>query len=188
MSRFLLVDSFIVFYIFLLIIGCNKRKNLNNAQEIILLLDSTESIINNPKMRIDIDKIVFTYNDSIVMSRHYGESVLQSIFFKMDDNYYEKRITRTMLGEYTGIDSILTLTQKDTSFVYYSGIEFFALVMQLTLSDCQYEISHHNQGYMTSKRSLYDTAYQEIFFYDKNYLIDKFVNTFKDNKYVYVKK
>ncbi|GHT70539.1 hypothetical protein FACS1894155_12880 [Bacteroidia bacterium] len=80
------------------------------------------------------------------------------------------------------------LPRKDTSFVYKSAYNFIPIVQSYSYADCQYNIRKVGDEYRSIKKSLIDTTYKEIFFYDKDYRIYKFINTWKDNRYVYVKK
>ncbi len=90
--------------------------------------------------------------------------------------------------EYLGMDTILSFYKSDTTFVYHSAFDFILLVFYYSYADCQYKILKEKNAYKSIKTSLIDTTYREIFYYDKDYYIYKFINTYKDNYCVYVKK
>jgi hypothetical protein len=88
--------------------------------------------------------------------------------------------------DYLGIDTILTFAQKDTTFIYKSKRDdAIVLFVDLSLFDSKYTISKDGNNYKTVKQSLADSTYKEIIFYDKNYRIYKFINTWQGYECVY---
>jgi len=141
------------------------------------------------------DSIVIHYysNDSILLLKYSNGVYKQSLYFNKNDDFFEKRISVTEVGNFVGIDSILTFSKNDTVFEYKSARRFIPLIQDYSYANCIYTIKHKGSEYITIKQSTLqqstlDTTYKEIFFYDKDYNIYKFINTWKDNECVYVKK
>lgn len=61
-------------------------------------------------------------------------------------------------------------------------------LIDISLFDSQYNIAKEGNNYKSIKQSLIDTTYKEIIFYDKDYRIYKYINTWKGEKCVYMKK
>lgn len=86
------------------------------------------------------------------------------------------------------VDTILTFSKKGTNFFYKSGLYFIPNVPMFSIADNRYTIKRLKNGYMSIKQSTANTAYKEIYFYDENYIINKYILVWKDNRYVYVRK
>lgn len=156
--------------------------------------DSIVSKLNDEMFKYDSLFIERARQDSLVIIRYLGgDGYYNYIPFSLIDNvFYEKRITPQEIEEgetETSIISIPTFMQKDTSFTYFPEDDFFPVfVVDLSFDKSKYIIERDNDGFTTTKQSLVDTTYKEIYYYDRNYNIYKFVNTWKDNKCVYIRK
>ena len=176
---------------FLLIIALYSCKN--HEKTVILSYDEKLSTIYDKSLIRDSIIIHYYTNDSILLLKYSNGDYKQSLYFRMDDVFFEKRTSVTEVGEFVGIDSILTFSKKDTIFEYKSARRFIPLLQDYSYADCIYTIKHEGNEYRTIKQSTlqqstFDTTYKEIFFYDKDYNIYKYINTWKDNECVYVKK
>jgi hypothetical protein len=153
----------------------------------VLSFDSTVSHVEEDKLIRDSIVINYYSRDSILLLKYYdGDYTLYRYFYK-DNEVFEKRIKENLWDGFLGIDSILTFSKKDTLFLYRYNL-FIVMVTDYGYADCIYTIKQERNEYMTIKQSTIDTTYKEILFYDKNYNIYKFVNTWKNNRYIYVKK
>jgi len=171
---------------FFLLFSCQKYANKEHSYILFFYPDS--SSVSKP---FNNDSILITYygKDSIIVKNYYHGNYYQNIFFQKNGSFAEKRFVANFPEQIFEIDTILTLTKKDTSFVYHSNRDnFIVTLVDLSLFDSRYTISKERKKYKTIKQSLVDTTYKEIFFYDKDYNIYKFINTWKGNKCVYVKK
>ena len=177
-----------IFFIFMtvLIYSCNKQDNQFNKTA--LYFDSTISHAQEETLIRDSIVIQYYANDSILLLKYSNGNYKRSHFFNINDVFLERRMRTTEVGEFLGIDSILSFSKIDTIFEYKSARRFIPTVQDYSYADCIYKIQHEGNEYMTIKQSVIDTTYKEVFFYDKDYNIYKFVNTWKDNKCVYVKK
>ena len=174
------------YFFFMLIIAFYSCKNLDKT--IVLNFDSDLSAVYEKKLIRDSIVIYYYSNDSMLLLKYFNGDYKQSQYFKKDNDFYERRISVTENREFRGIDSILTFSKKDTVFKYNSARSFLITVLDYSYADCIYNIIHERNEYMTIKQSAIDTTYKEIFFYDKNYNIFKYINTWKDNQCVYVRK
>jgi hypothetical protein len=163
---------------------CNKQNNNNRL--VTLCLDTNNSQYTDD--RFLIDSINVEYNDSIKIIRYNGDYQFESIYHKIKDGIYEIRERCNEESECFGTDTILTFYKLDTTFIYNSAYIFIPMVFFYTLADCKYDIIKEENGYKTTKQSLIDTTYKEVYYYDDSYNIHKYINTWKDNKCVYVKK
>jgi hypothetical protein len=170
----------------LVVIVFSSCKNENKT--IILNFEAELSTANETSLIRDSIVIQYYSNDSILFLKYSNGDYKRSRYFNMNNVFFERRISVTEVGEFVGIDSILTFSKKDTVFEYKSARRFIPIVQDYSFADCIYSIKHKGDEYKTIKQSLVDSTYKEIFFYDKNYHIYKYVNTWKDNKCVYVKK
>lgn len=164
--------------------SCNGHTNIDN--KISLYFDRSESTIIDE--RFNLDSIGFQYSkDSIILYIRQ----LELPFFKKHGNIYELREAYRDMIDYERTDSILTFSTKDTTFTYGSVIDgdFIPNAFDYSLADCKYEIKKiGNNSYVTTKQSLVDTTFKEIYYYDKEYQITKFVNTYKGNICIYTPK
>ncbi|GHT00795.1 hypothetical protein FACS189421_13230 [Bacteroidia bacterium] len=127
--------------------------------------------------------------DSILIKNYYNGHYYQNVYFNREDNFFEKRYVTNLPEDIFEVDTILSFSKKDTTFIYKSNRDdFIVTLIDLSLFNSHYIIQGENNNYTLIKQSLVDSTYKEIFFYDKNYHIYKYVNTWKDNKCVYVKK
>ena len=180
-SKFLLIITSIS-----LLFCCNK--NNNYEKHVTLLLDTIDSNYSDERFLIDSINIEFT--DSISVFFNTGDYTNLRVFYKHKNGMYEirERFNEKPDSEYLGIDTILTFYKSDTTFIYHSAFDFIPLVFYYSFADCKYEMLKENDTYKTIKQSLIDTTYREIYYYDKYYNIYKYINTWKDNNCVYVKK
>jgi hypothetical protein len=174
----------LIIVVSLLSFCCNKQND--NYKRVTLFLDFKNSQYTDN--RFLIDSINVEYNDSIKIIRYTGDYQFESIYYKNKNGIYESRKRCNEELECFGTDTILTFYKSDTTFIYNSAYEFISLVFYYTLADCKYDIIKENDIYKTIKQSLIDTTYREKFFYDENYNIYKYINTWKENECVYVKK
>jgi hypothetical protein len=134
--------------------------------------------------------LITNYNkDSIIIKNYYKGSYFQYTYFWKNNDFYEERHIVNYPEQIFEIDTILTFSHKDTAFLYHSNRDdFIVTLVDLSLFNSKYTILQDRKGYRTIKQSLVDTTYTEIFYYDQNYDIYKFVNTWRDNKCIYVRK
>lgn len=181
------LKCFSVVFICILICSCNENKIANNR--INLIMDATTSTVIDK--RFCLDSISFHYDkDSVFMYKHFSNRYFETSFFYSKNDLYEWRdIYDDLAGAYLGKDSILTFSTKEISFVYNSTIEFITTTWDYPFADCKYEIKKiGDDNYTTTKQSLVDTTYKEIYFYNKNYQVSKFINTYKGNICIYTLK
>lgn len=162
--------------------GCNE--NYKNERDIFLLDIKNSFIVDT---QLIINKMEIVYSDSILIKSTYGDKTIETIFYKKGDDMYEYRHTQDANRQYK-IDSILTLSLKDTMFIYNSYFDFPLYLFQFPLTSSEYKIQKKDNFYTTIRKSLIDTTYKEIYFYNEDFKIYKFINLYKNNKYVYVKK
>ncbi|MDR3046361.1 MAG: hypothetical protein LBU51_01950 [Bacteroidales bacterium] len=174
---------FFIITVVLLLFSCSKQ---NDNRCLTLLLDPKSSEYTDDRFLIDSINVI--YDDSLKIIRHTGDYQFESRFHQDENGIYEIRERCNEELDCFGTDTILTFYKSDTTFIYHSAYKFIPLVFFYTLADCKYEIISIDNNYKTIKQSIIDTTYKEIFFYDKNYHIYKYVNTWKDNKCVYIKK
>jgi hypothetical protein len=174
------------FLILLLILSCQEQNNKYYSYK--LIFDTNLSDVNEKSLIID--SLIFNKHnkDSIFMEKCSNGKCFQFTFLLSNGEFYERRYSFNDVGDFFGIDSILTFSKRDTSFIYKSEYEFIPIVQSYSYADCKYTIRKTGNDFVTEKQSLIDTTYKEIFFYDKDYHIYKFINTWKDNTCVYVKK
>jgi len=169
----------------ILIFSCNK----NEEKEVLysLLFDAENSSISEPFFRDSI--LVVNREDSIIIKNYYGENHYQNIYLKCNSEFFEKRYVSNLPEHFFGIDTIITFAQKDTSFVYKSKRDdFIVTLIDLSLFNSYYIIQRNGNNYMTIKQSCVDTTYKEMFYYDKDYNIYKFINTWNGDTIVYLTK
>ena len=174
------------YFIITLIITLCSCKDHNKT--IILNFDFDLSSVYEKRLIRDSIVIQYYSNDSILLLKYSNGDYKQSVYFKMGNAFFERRISVSEIGEFVRIDSVLTFSKSDTVFGYKSARKFIPTVLDLSYADCIYTIKHESNGYMSIKQSVIDTTYKEIYFYDMNYNIFKYINTWKDNQCVYVRK
>jgi len=171
---------------FLIIIALSSC--INHGKTTVLKYDSDLSTVYEKRLIRDSIVIHYYSTDSILLLKYSNGDYKQSVYFKMGNAFFERRISVSEIGEFVRIDSVLTFSKSDTVFGYKSARKFIPTVLDLSYADCIYTIKHESNGYMSIKQSVIDTTYKEIYFYDMNYNIFKYINTWKDNKCVYVRK
>jgi hypothetical protein len=180
------IKYFLLFAISLLILSCNRQSKKEVID--ILVFDAINSSVDAPFFR---DSLVITYYkaDSILIKNYFKGNYYQNIYCNNENAFWERRFVSNLPENIFEIDSILTFSKCDTSFFYKSRRDdFLVTLVDLALFDGKYTIQKEDNNYKTIKQSMTDTTYKEIFFYDKNYNIYKYINTWKENKCVYVKK
>ena len=118
-----------------------------------------------------------------------GKPCRKSTYFYSNNRLFEKRWT--LIPEFTGfikLDTILTFSKVDTSFLYKSGMSFIPTFLDYEKADCIYITRKIGNEYLLIKQSTVETSFKEMFFYDENYNISKYIHSWKNNRYVYVKK
>ena len=166
--------------------ACNKQTNKELTYT--LSLDTILSSTNESFFR---DSITITYygKDSILIKNYDNRYILENLYLNFNNVFYEKRWVYNPIIDYSGIDTILTFTQKDTTFIYKSKRDdFIVTFVDITFFDSKYTIVKDGNDYKTIKQSLADSTYTEIIFYDKDYHIYKFISTYRDDTCVFVEK
>lgn len=166
------------------LVSCEANK------KVVLVLDKSSSHIDDD--RFPLDSVCFNYTDSIIMYKYYPKRHFEVYFFKSENAVYERRSVydynnSTISGEYVRDDYVLTLSVQDTTFIYKYTQQFLATVWDYSYADSKYEIRKINEGeYITTKQSLIDSTYKEIFYYNKDFQVTKFINTYKENICIYI--
>jgi hypothetical protein len=185
-----------IFYIGLVIltsISCINTSN-KNTEKIIFSYDPISSSLVDTIFKYD--SLFFEKTkDSITITRYLGGQgyYYYSEFYLQNNIFYELRISPHIIEEEkedsNTVISIPMFSIKDTIFDYFPEKDFLpAFVMDLSFNRCNYRMMKNDDEFITIKQSLVDTTYKEIYFYDKNYNLYKYINTWKDNKCVYVKR
>lgn len=174
--------------------SCNKNEFSNVILgNITLSYDSNSSILFDKEFRYDSLFIDRVRKDSMVITRYLGGDGYcdHTMFSLIGHVFYENRIVPQIImdGETeTSIILIPIFLQKDTAFYYIPKDDFLAFFVQdLSFDKCKYQIKKSNKEFLTIKQSLTDTTYSEIYYYDQYYNIYKYINTWKNNKCVYVR-
>jgi hypothetical protein len=185
------IKAFIyILFLSVICMACNS-----DIEKYSLICDKSVSSIVDDKFMYD-SMFVSVYNaDSIIISRYLGSEgfSLKSKFIKENGNFYELRLGPQIVEEGkendTYITHIITFSLKDTVFEYCPKDDYTSIfVFNLGYDRCKYEIKKQNDNeYITIKQSLIDTTYREIYFYDRNYILTKYINTWRENKCVYLK-
>lgn len=180
-NKYFVLLLLIMFFLF----SCsNKKRNFTYT----LLYDIENSTVEKPFFRDSI-LIIYYGKDSILMKNYYQGEYFQNIYFNDKNTYSEKRYVSNFPEQIFETDTILTFSHEDTTFLYYSNRDdFIVTLVDLSLFNSKYVILQDEKGYRTIKQSLVDSTYNEIYYYDRNYNVYKFVNTWKDNECVYVRK
>lgn len=167
-----------------LVSSCKKNESCLRDLTTVLLLNKANSTIDDSSFIMDKMNII-NYADSILIYRFYEKDTFRSIYLGSGNKMYELRQQKWSITDKQGIDTILTFSLKDTSFINKSSFEIPMILFQLSLTDSKYKIERNNDGYKTTKQSLTDTTYKEVFYYDDNFHIYKFINIYKKNKCIY---
>jgi len=171
--------SLFIFILLMTLISCHN----DNNKSITLILDSSVSEYTDERFLIDSIQIV--YGDSIKILRYTGDYIYESNFYKYDDKIFELRERCNEESECFGMDTILTFSKSDTTFIYKSSYDFISIVFQYTLADNIYSIMKEGNMFVTTKQSLVDSTYTERFYYDNSFNINKFANTYQGNTCIY---
>ena len=159
----------------------------------ILSYDSIVSNLNEEKFKYDSLFIERIRKDSLVITRYLGGDGFHNIIPFSNKNgvfYEERQIPQLIIEGETETSTILipTFSLKDTIFTYVPKDDFFPVfIVDLSFDKTKYEIRKDKGGFTTFKQSLIDTTYTETYFYDDKFNIYKFINTWQDNKCVYVR-
>jgi len=188
--RFTLIALTVVTFV-----SCSRPDSSNIVLgKTVLYYDSINSILDNEIFKYDSFFINRITRDSMIITRYLGGEgyYFHTTFSLKNHLFYENRqIPQSIIeGETeTSIIFIPTFMQKDTNFFYTPKDEFIAFfVNDLGFDKCNYQIKKNNNEFITIKQSLTDTTYFEIYYYDKYFNIYKYINTWKDNKCVYMRK
>jgi len=177
------------FFVFIIIIICfisctNKTSNIR------LTVDTDNSIIAEPLFIYDSITIKNS-PDSIIFIKYSNGRPYITRLFERKSEFYEIRktfdfgLTEDSLPSFR-IDTLITLSTKDTSYNFKYGL-ITLTVFGLQFSSMYYDFTREGNMYKTFKRSMQDSTYTEILYYDKNYQINKFINTWRNNKIEYTK-
>ncbi|BEG99243.1 hypothetical protein [Bacteroides sedimenti] len=174
----------LIFFLSSFYVGANYEGTKKEHRSV-LVFDVDSSSCEKPFFR-DSLLIIYYDEDSLLIKNFYKGNYYQNIYFNSDDAFFEKRFVSNLPENIFGIDTILTFSKKDTSFIYKSKRDdFLVTLIDVSLFDGKYSILRDGDNYKTIKQSMVDTTYKEIFFYDKDYRIYKFINTWKNMKCVY---
>ena len=186
------IFSFTLFLGFLLLQSCNYEKN--NIHRIVLEFDSIKSTVKNWDF-VEMSKMEIAYRgDSIFIEKFFDNKNLQNVFINKNGNVYELGYygailldeEENIIEDNTISDTILMFSVNDTTFIWNCPSRIFPPFKRFSpYFDSKYTIEKSRNGYKTIRQSLVDSTYKEIYFYNKNYIIYKFINTYKDNKCVY---
>ena len=173
--------------------SCHKKESSEMILgKTVFFYDSIASNLTEEKFKYDSLFIERIGKDSLIVTRYLGgDGFYNSISFSnKNGTFYEERVTphEIIEGE-TEISIVLipTFSLKDTTFTYIPEDDFFsAFVVDLSFDKTKYKIRKDKGGFTTLKQSLVDTTYTETYFYDDKFNIYKFINTWQDNKCVYV--
>ena len=170
----------------LLLLCCNN--SLRKKESFLLSFNEDSSFVSDNLFPRDSIIIEYYQKDSMLFLKYSNGDYKENLFFLHNGNLVERHYRGNDFGEILGIDSIITFSTKDTSFFYKSALEFIPIVQAYSFADCRYVIKKQEEEYVTVKQSTIDTTYKEIFFYDKDFNIHKYINTYKDNYCVYIRK
>jgi hypothetical protein len=181
--------------VYVITTSCSKQDSFEMITgKTILFYDSDSSKLTDIEFKYDSLVVERISKDSMTITRYLGGEgyYYHSNFSLKNDVFYENRIVPQLIIEgetETKVIFIPTFSLKDTIFNYTPEDDFTSVfVMDLSFDKCIYQIEKKNNKVLTIKKSLVDTTYKEIFFYDKDYNIYKYINTWQNNKCVYVKK
>lgn len=173
--------------------SCKESSSDVILGKVTLTFDSINSKLVESEFKYDSLLINRVNEDSMVIIRYMGGSGYYdyTTFSLINQIFYEKRMVPQLIIEgetKTSIVSIPTFLQNDTIFDYMPDDDFFSVfVSSLSFDKCKYQIKKDGSKFLTIKQSLTDTTYNEIYYYDRYYNIYKYINTWKDNKCVYVR-
>lgn len=174
---------YILLVIGILYISCGDIKEYKITS---FYLDERESkIINYP---FTFDSIKVYYDDSIVIRKYKSNNINETILKKNKIGMEEHRtINKDFFDDmYIRTDTLLILSNKDTSYTHYFITDNLYLVSSYSYTSCIYTFTMVDEWKRkTVKQSLIDTTYSEIYYYDKNYQISSIINTWGDNTCVY---
>lgn len=178
----------------IVILSCNSPDSSNIILgKITFSYDSINSKLVNQEFKYDslfFDRIG---KDSMTITRYLGGKgyYFYTTFSLREHLFYENRLIPQVIMEEeteTSIILIPTFMQKDTVFTYIPEDDFFAIfVNDLGFDKCKYQIIKNNNGFVTIKQSLTDTTYCESYYYDQYFNVYQYINTWKDNRCVYVR-
>ena len=170
--------------IVLLLFSCGNSKETSKYTLMI-----NPDLSNITEKRLVRDSIVIkTYGLDSILFINYGDGRIgrEFMYFYNNNDLYERRYTFAP-GVYGKRDTILAFSKTDTSF-HKPGVDIIISVLDYSFGDCRYTIKKNKNGYMSIKQSTINTAYKEIYFYDENYTINRYILVWKDNRYVYERK
>jgi hypothetical protein len=168
-------------------ISCVKK-----TQTRTLLIDTEHSIIVDSLFAYDSIVVNDDIFDRAITFTRYsnGRPFTANLHMLNDNEYYEIRQIDNALMYFSNIQedtilTLLTLSNKDTCSVFLYDRVCFA-VWEYQWGSMAYEMTKEDNIYKTFKRSLQDSTYTEIFYYNDKYQISKFINTWRNNKIVYI--
>ncbi len=141
----ILKTSFLFLCILLI---CTCQKSSNRSYFCTLHLDQTLSSINQESFTYDSIVFVKYGNDSIIMEKCSNGKCFHLTFFNLNGDFFENRYRSNDIGDFLGMDSILTFSKKDTAFNYKSAYDFIAIVQSYAYADCQYSIRKVDNDYI----------------------------------------
>ena len=165
-----------------LLYSCEQK----GSERVTLMLNQSESIIEDS--RFVFDSITFVYSrDTIWKYRYWPRRFFENPTIKIDDKFCEVINIRSYIDNtITRKDTMMMFTLRDTSYVYKIKNKSIATVLDLAYADCIFYFKKDESGNrMTLKQSLIESTYKEIYYYDENYRVFKYVNTYKGNVCIY---
>jgi len=184
-------NRYIIIIIVLILgtISCKEEK-----QNITLLLSKRESVINDKK--IILDSIVINRSKKHILIRQYrgAGDYLEIKFIKINNGFSEIRKkfyglienkTDKIKADLMPADTLPTFYKSDTIFTYKSNRNFYHSTMDLSLGDGEYKIEKTENTYISSKKSAIDSSFEELYYYDVNFNITKFIVKYRGNICVY---
>ena len=171
-----------------MLFSCEKQE-----KKIVLLLSPEESVIGLEE-GYKLDSIIIRpYNGDTIVLLQYNINGIFGVnhFFEQNDVLFEIKPIFTVTeipGKIIGHDNIMTFARKDTTFIHRPKIRFFPGGMGHFDAECYYTIKQLKEGYVTIKQSAIDKTFRELYFYDNDYNVYKYILTLHYNMFVYNKK
>lgn len=167
--------------VFIFCISCIQLEK----EQITLMIDFSESKIQDS--RFAFDSVSFLYNDSINIYYYLSYRSFNQVLNATNDKVYEVINTYDEISdELIKQDTLLYFSLKDTAYTYLNENKRILTILDYRYASCKFYFKEsENSWRMTIKQSLVDSTYKEIYFYDKNFRVNKFINTWQDNLCVY---
>ena len=173
------IGSFLYLLVFCCFIGCSYKYSKNK-----LLIDAENSLVMDSLFVYD-SIIIKNQVDTIKFIKYSNGRPFVMDLVLIDSNFYEiRQIRHIVMIDSILMDTLITLSKKDTS-IYYPHEKFTASAWDLQYGRMRYKFIKEDNIYKTVKQSMQDSTYFEILYYDDNFDIFKFTNSWRENKIVY---